>query len=77
MHTKFNKSLAISNGRKVAQINPENCEIMNVYFSSHEACRQTGIDDSAIRKVCNKERASAGGYNWRWYNDYETYEEII
>jgi hypothetical protein len=77
MYSKFNKSLAISNSRKVAQIDPENSEILNVFFSSHEACRKTGIDDSAIRKVCNKKRGSAGGYFWRWYNEYETYENMV
>lgn len=39
------------------------------YNSPSEASSKTGIDASSIRKVCNGDRKSAGGFGWRWVDD--------
>ena len=40
-----------------------------VYSSAAEAQRQTGIDSSAIIKVCRGKLKSTGGYHWEYIKD--------
>ena len=39
-----------------------------VYKSINEASRQTNIDRKNITKCCNKQRKTAGGYHWEFFN---------
>jgi len=41
-------------------------ELDKVFKSSHEAERQTGINDGNIRSCLKGKRKSAGGYHWRY-----------
>lgn len=43
-----------------------NNEILHFYPSTHQAQRETGIDDSSIRKCCNGKQKSAGGFTWKY-----------
>ena len=36
------------------------------YSSAAEARRETGVDESGIRKVCKGQRKTAGGYFWTY-----------
>lgn len=51
--------------------------ILEVFPSSKEAWRKTGISHIHIREVCKgkPKHKSAGGYVWRWATDYK--EEIV
>ena len=37
-----------------------------IYYSTKEASRQTGINNTGISKVCNGKRKTAGGYHWEF-----------
>ena len=52
---------------KVKQINKNNNEIINTYKNASEASRQTGINDTLIRKVCQQKGKTAGGYKWEYF----------
>ena len=41
-----------------------------VYNSFGDAERQTGTNRIGIGKVCKKERKTAGGYHWMFYDEY-------
>lgn len=55
-----------SKSKKIAQINPETKEIMNVFFGTNEAFRQTGISQGNIGMVARGERSLAGGFIWKY-----------
>lgn len=57
--------LSLKKGKRIAQY--KEGELISVYDSAEEACKQTGIDASAIRKVClgRPKFRTAGGYIWR------------
>lgn len=40
--------------------------IINVFYGTHEAQRETGISQGSITDVCNKKRKTAGGYQWKY-----------
>ena len=58
-------NLALQKGTRIAQYKGD--ELIAIYANSLEASKQTGIDSSAIRKVClgRKKFNTAGGYIWR------------
>lgn len=62
------KKMAIKQGRPVLQI--LNGRVIEEYYSTQEASRQTNIPQANIYKVCNCERKRAGGYEWRFKNEY-------
>ena len=58
------------NGRKVEQIEVGTGKVLATYNALSEACRETGVETSNIFKVCNGKRKTAGGYGWRYREDY-------
>lgn len=52
--------------QKVKQIDIKTNETINIYESVSEANRQTGINQTSIRKVCNNKGKTAGGYKWEY-----------
>lgn len=62
------KKMAIKQGRPVLQI--LNNRVIEEYYSTQEASRQTGIPQANIYKVCKSERKHAGGYEWRFKDEY-------
>lgn len=62
------RKMAITQGRPVLQLN--NGHIVEEFYSTQEASRKTGIPQANIYKVCVGERRTAGGYEWRFKNEY-------
>lgn len=52
--------------QKVQQINKETNEIIKIYDSAAEASRQTKVNASCIRNVCQGKSITAGGYKWQY-----------
>lgn len=48
----------------------ENVEVIKEYYSTQEASRQTGIPQANIYNVCKGNRKHAGGYEWRFKDEY-------
>ena len=48
----------------------KNGKFISEYPSTSEAKRKTGINEGNICRVCQGERKSAGGYVWKYKNDY-------
>ena len=57
--------------REICQINDDG-KIINIFPSSAEAKRVTGICDTSIIRRCRGTLQSAGGYKWRYLNDLTT-----
>ena len=57
--------------REICQINDDG-KIINIFPSSAEAKRVTGICDTSIIRCCRGTLQSAGGYQWRYLNDLTT-----
>lgn len=47
-----------------------------IYKSTREAERQTEIKHQNIGQACNGKYKTAGGYHWRYYNNYNKSEQI-
>lgn len=45
-----------------------NGEVINTFYGTGEASRQTGINNSHIASVCRGKRKTAGGYKWKYIN---------
>ena len=60
------EKIGISNGRRVAQIDPKTNEILNTYNSASDAARLNGLNHSKISRVCNGYRKTTGGYRWEY-----------
>ena len=54
-----------SHSKPVIQMD-ENGERLHWYESSYDAERKLGIIARNIRKVCDGERHTCGGFRWRW-----------
>lgn len=54
--------------RKVAKLNKNTGEILEVFNSIREAGDSVGIHYTCISKVINGIGKSAGGYGWKYYN---------
>lgn len=59
------KNNAPSN-KPVSQLNVTTNEVINIYRSTREAERQTGIPHQNIAECCKGKRKSAGGYKWEY-----------
>ena len=65
--------------RKVIQLHPETEEVLNVFpsiTSAANACQTSHPDKImsllvSISRSCRKKQRQAGGYKWRFYDDYE------
>ena len=59
--------IGISNGKKVAQIEPKTMKIINIFYSASEASRQLNISRrDSIARVCRGERKTCKGYIWKY-----------
>lgn len=59
--------IGISNGKKVAQIEPKTMKIVNIFYSANEASRQLNISrKDSIARVCRGERKTCKGYIWKY-----------
>ena len=63
------------NNKTVVQINPNTNEVVNTYYSVHEAARQTGFSQSCISACCRGERKTHKGYKWIYLEDYNKLNE--
>lgn len=66
-----NKTQIQSNSKRVAKIDLDTNEIIEVYDTIALAARQNNCDSSAISKVCRGIRNKCGGFNWKYYNGKE------
>lgn len=62
--------------RPVLQIDKITGNIINSFFGTIEAERITGINHSSIGECCRKNAKSAGGYAWRYADNYNPMEII-
>ena len=61
--------------KPVVQIDPNTNEVINTYFGTREAARQTGFDQSNISKCCNNKYLRPvnniyKGYKWMYLEDF-------
>ena len=64
----YNTKLIKGGAKTVLQIDKNTNKIINIFKSEMEAGRITGINHSAISKVCRGVRKTAGNYKWKYYN---------
>jgi hypothetical protein len=55
---------------KVIQFSKNNNCLIKIFNSIILAEKETGISSKHISRCCNKQRKSAGGFYWMFYNDY-------
>ena len=55
-----------SSSKKVAKINIETNEIIEIYDTIALAARENGCDNSGISKVCQGLRNKCGGFKWQY-----------
>ena len=54
--------------RKVCLIN-ENGDVIKVYNTLTEACKEYRLDNGSLTKCCQGKQKTCGGYRWRYDND--------
>ena len=57
-------NIVLEKGRKVAQINVETGEIIEVFDRIADAGRKLNVNYKSIQKVIDKEERTAYGYKW-------------
>ena len=57
---------AKTRGYIVYQIDKETDEIINEFYSTNDAARQTGAIQTSICDCCNGKLKSTGGYKWKY-----------
>lgn len=62
------RKMAIKQGRPVLQI--QKGHVIGEYYSTGNAAKETGIPQGNIYKACVGERRVAGGYEWRFKDEY-------
>lgn len=55
-----------SSSKRVAKIDLKTNEILEIYDTIALAARENNCDNSAISKVCRKQRNKCGGYRWEY-----------
>lgn len=55
-----------SHAKEVSQLDLKTGEVIEVFKSSREAERQTGIKHAGITSCCNGKQKSAGGFGWSY-----------
>lgn len=63
------RKIGLSNGIKVAMIDPKTKETIKTYNSASEAARENNLNNSKISRVCRGERKTSGGFNWKYIID--------
>lgn len=61
-----NKQVLIVTPGAVQQIDPETDVVLITHNSLKDAQNSTGIKSAAIRRVCNGNRKTTGGFKWKW-----------
>ena len=61
-------SKTVKQKNHVQQLDEQNI-VIQTYESAAEAARQTGINATQIRKVCQHKGITAGGYKWRYQSE--------
>ena len=61
--------------KPVVQIDLNTNEVINTYFGTREAARQTGFNQSNISKCCRGKQKSHKGYKWKFLEDYNKLNE--
>lgn len=54
----------------VLQFDIDTGSLLNVFESTHDAYRQTGVGQQCICRCCNHKAKTAGGYRWEYDNEY-------
>lgn len=57
------RKIGLSNGKRVAMIDPYANKILKIYDSASEAAR---LNNSKISRVCRGERKTTGGFLWKY-----------
>ena len=60
------KKIGVSNGKRVAMIDPNTNKILKVYDSASEAARHNCLNHSKISRVCRGKRKTTGGFMWKY-----------
>lgn len=60
------KKIGVSNGKRVAMIDPYTDKILKVYDSASEAARHNFLNNGKISRVCRGERKTTGGFMWKY-----------
>ena len=60
---------SVKQGKAVEQLDL-NDNVIDTFYSMHLASRITGVPQPNIYKVCNGIRRTAGGYKWRYKDEY-------
>lgn len=58
--------------RKIIQIHPISIQIINIWESATIASIVTGICRGHICSCAGNERAHAGGYYWKYFDEYNS-----
>lgn len=61
--------IAIETQKKVAQLDMETGNVLNVFKSAHEASRLTNINRGNISATCRGVKNNAGGYKWIFFTE--------
>lgn len=61
---------------KIVQQYDLNNNLIKIYPSIANASKETGIDRSSIRKCCNNQLKTSGGYKWSFNNNNQYAEKI-
>lgn len=61
-----NKLVLVVTPGAIQQIDIENDAILTTHKSVKDAQESTGIKMAAIRRVCNGNRKTTGGFKWKW-----------
>lgn len=72
-HVSIETKVKMSNSarkRSVVQLNKNTFELLNVFSSTIEAERVTGVYHSSISKCCKGNILTANGYKWKYYDEY-------
>ena len=72
-HVSFETKAKISNSahkRSVVQLDKNTYELLNIFSSTIEAERVTGVYHSSISKCCKGNILTANGYKWEYYDEY-------
>ena len=70
-----NKGKNNPKSKLVIQINPSTNEIINTYFGTREAARQTGFCQTSISACCRGKQKKYKGYKWMYLEDYNKLKE--
>lgn len=60
------RKIGLSNGKRVAMIDPYTNKILKVYNSASEAARINCLNHSKISRVCRGGRKTTGGFIWKY-----------